>query len=474
MDGLHVTQTDYQRVTPVDDASLYSAIGDYSITPLSFTSAGYNEMTIGAFKAVIAGRLVELESDFNVTLPSNLYGVLMYYTWDLSKVNTIDEATGVVTDNQNAIKSFPLNNTTIPQDTVNPSAPKGQRLIGGYINSSALSLPASWGSDYIHTIRPYRETHQYSANYLIAGNNTVRCTRVGNVASMSVNEGKIGTAITLPTTTLCYIPDLDMHPTVNQVVSPASFGYQWWSTDIRVQPAFMGSTVVQPACVLLGYAFSVKGTQDASNPIPVGHNFVWGVSYAVKPPIDALSATLGFSQDSTVVDNDIQLYGRNLLINTSSSATNGQTTMQGASASIYGAYSRTDSYEQITNPDPYQYYRFVDPDTNKTYGLTPGETYTLSGSASLIAGTLKFKSEYSTDGKNWSRTDLDDLEIPVSDGSVFAPFSHTFTIPIEATGVYFSLQNYDYTDGGLFRFKGMKLEKGSKATPWTPAPEDVI
>lgn len=318
MNGLHVTQTDYQRVTPVDDASLYSAIGDYSITPLSFTSTGYNEMTIGAFKAVIAGRLVELESDINVTLPSNLYGVLMYYTWDLSKVNTIDEATGVVTDNQNAIKSFPLNNTTIPQDTVNPSARKGQRLIGGYINSSALSLPMSWGSDYIHTIRPYRETHQYSADYLIAGNNTVRCTRVGNIASMSINAGKIGTAITSPTTKLFDIPDLDMHPTVNPVISPVSFGYKWWSTDLRVQPAYTGSTSVQPACVLLGYAFSVKGTQSTSNPIPAGHNFVCGLSYAVKPPIDALSATLGFSQDSTVVDNDIQLYGRNLLINSSS------------------------------------------------------------------------------------------------------------------------------------------------------------
>lgn len=301
MNGLHVTQTDYQRVTPVDDASLYSAIGDYSITPLSFTSNEHNVMTIGAFKAIIAGRLVELESDLDVTLPSNLYGVLMYYTWDLSKVNTIDEATGVVTDNQNAIKQFPLNNTTIPQDTVNPSASKGQRLIGGYINSSALSLPMSWGSDYVSTIRPYRETHQYSANYLIAGNNTVRCTRVGNVASMSINEGKIGTAITSPTTTLFYIPDLDMHPAVNPVVSPASFGYQWWSTDIRVQPAYMGSTAVQPASVLLGYAFSTKGTQGANNPIPVGHNFVWGVSYAVKPPIDALSATLGFSQDSIIV-----------------------------------------------------------------------------------------------------------------------------------------------------------------------------
>ena len=141
-----------------------------------------------------------------------------------------------------------------------------------------------------------------------------------------------------------------------------------------------------------------------------------------------------------------------------------------------GIYSRTDSYEQVT-ADPVSsefYYRFVLPNTNNLYGLIPGETYTLSGSASHTVGELKFRAQYSTNGSNWNvPDDLVDLGIPISDGSVFTPFSHTFTIPAGATGVYISLENYDHTDGSLFRFKNMKLEKGATATPWTPAPEDV-
>lgn len=174
----------------------------------------------------------------------------------------------------------------------------------------------------------------------------------------------------------------------------------------------------------------------------------------------------------TQVDNSA--VGTNLLINTSSSSTNRKTAMLGANNSLYGVYSRTDSYEQITSPNPYEYYQFVTPDTNNLYGLTPGETYTLSGSASVTVGILKFKSEYSIKGSSWSGTDLSDLGIPVSDGSVFAPFSHTFTIPVGATGVYISLQNYNYTGSSLFRFKNMKLEKGSVATDWCPNPSEIL
>lgn len=179
-----------------------------------------------------------------------------------------------------------------------------------------------------------------------------------------------------------------------------------------------------------------------------------------------------------VFSNGKQVYGRNLLTGTSNDikSTNGRTAMQGASASITGVYSRTDSYEQVTAPSSGEfYYRFIVPDTNNLYGLTPGETYTLSGSASHTSGTLKFRPGYSLHGSNWSGPAvISNLGIPISDGSVFTPFSYTFTVPAGATGIYFSLQNYDYTAGSLFRFNNMKLEKGSIATDWTPAPEDVM
>lgn len=163
----------------------------------------------------------------------------------------------------------------------------------------------------------------------------------------------------------------------------------------------------------------------------------------------------------------------NLLINTSSSATNGRTTMQGSNTDINGVYSRTNSYEQVTTPNYIElYYRFMVADANNLYGLTPGEAYTLSGSGSHTSGELKFRAQYGVNGINWSENDLVDLGTPVSDGSAFKPFSYTFTIPVNATGIFFGLQNYDYTNGSLFRFKNMKLEKGSIATPWSPNPVD--
>lgn len=165
----------------------------------------------------------------------------------------------------------------------------------------------------------------------------------------------------------------------------------------------------------------------------------------------------------------------NMLTNSSSSA-NGRTVMQGASAQIIGVYSRTDIYEQVVAPSSGDFsYRFVVPETNNLYGLTPGETYTLSGSASHTSGRFAFVAQYSSDGTNFridNTFDTTDLGIPVSDGSVFTPFSHTFTIPIGATGAYFSFQNLSYTAGSLFRFKNMKLEKGISATPWSPNPAD--
>lgn len=191
------------------------------------------------------------------------------------------------------------------------------------------------------------------------------------------------------------------------------------------------------------------------------------------PTINGRACVVNGTPVDKVFSNGKQVYGRNLLINTSSSS-NGKTMIPGAGTDIYGAYTRTDSYEQVTTPSFEElYYRPMVPNVKKLYGLTPGETYTLSGSASHTTGTLNFRAGYSFNGINWSGNNVGDLGIPVSDGSVFTPFSYTFTIPAGATGGYISLDNYNYTDGGLFRFRNIKLEEGSVATPWTPAPEDL-
>lgn len=181
-----------------------------------------------------------------------------------------------------------------------------------------------------------------------------------------------------------------------------------------------------------------------------------------------------------VYQGGVKVYGRNLLINTA-----GDTAPTIATTTSYDAARRTPkSVDGVTTLSTYStvgefFYRFMMPDNHNLYGLTPGETYTLSGSASYTAGKLMFRAQYSTNGTDWDNLGYDNtngnaLGISVSDGSVFTPFSHTFTIPVRATGVYFSLQNFDYTVGSLFRFKNMNLGEGSVAATWAPAPEDVM
>ncbi len=54
--------------------------------------------------------------------------------------------------------------------------------------------------------------------------------------------------------------------------------------------------------------------------------------------------------------------------------------------------------------------------------------------------------------------------------------AHTFTITkdTQVTGTVMYYFRTDYSDGtGKFRIRRLKLEKGNKATDWTPAPEDV-
>lgn len=173
-----------------------------------------------------------------------------------------------------------------------------------------------------------------------------------------------------------------------------------------------------------------------------------------------------------------QVYGRNLFLNLSSSATNGRTTLPGGTPNILGTYSRTDSYEQVTPPTPNElFYRFTNPSvSNNLWGLVAGETYTISGQAVVNEGTLTFRAQ-ANNGPGWYNffeNGRHDLKATNSDGVTFTSFTYTFTIPTSANGIFLSLQAHDYTANTVFRFKKMKLEKGSIATPHTPAPEDVM
>ncbi|MGP9054492.1 hypothetical protein [Lactiplantibacillus plantarum] len=325
---------------------------------------------------------------------------------------------------------------------------------------------------------------------LICGNDNV-ATDLTNVTSITVKLGNASGYLKSATVDPASLTD----PTTGQVtvnfnadlmtsLTAGSYAIEVWvidntGTSIYPSDGSTGFTItnnIQSAngSVITTITFDdfVKELNKVASTIAKGDKGDKGDTGTVDNT--GLISAPAFQSLQTQVDNSA--VGTNLLINTSSSSANGRTMMPGAGNDISGVYSRTDSYEQVATPVPDEfYYRFMNPNTNNLYGLTLGETYTLSGSGSHTSGELKFRTQYSTNGSSWNGSDtVSDLGIPVSDGSVFTPFSYTFTIPVGTTGIYFGLQNYDYTSGSLFRFKNMKLEKGSKATDWCPNPSEIL
>lgn len=170
-----------------------------------------------------------------------------------------------------------------------------------------------------------------------------------------------------------------------------------------------------------------------------------------------------------------QVYGRNYILNTADDSPEMPTL--GGSHNISGTYTRTSNYVQIVAPASGEfYYRFNAPVTDNMQGLVAGETYVISGEAGVSAGALEFRAQYHN-GTVWHdfKNSIVILMNGVGSGGPLQKFQTTFTIPPNAVGIYISLQCLDYT-GNLtwMRFRRIKLEQGSVATPRTPAPEDVM
>lgn len=133
------------------------------------------------------------------------------------------------------------------------------------------------------------------------------------------------------------------------------------------------------------------------------------------------------------------------------------------------------------------YYRFMQVENTNLHGLTPGETYTLSGKVRISTtsgsfGSLKVRTQHYANGSGWTTSVGFDIEesiigIPTID---WIDFSKKFTVPENATGYYVSFQMYYDGDlikegswSGIIEFKELKLEKGDVRTPWSLAPEDI-
>ncbi|WP_165850461.1 hypothetical protein [Lactiplantibacillus plantarum] len=191
----------------------------------------------------------------------------------------------------------------------------------------------------------------------------------------------------------------------------------------------------------------------------------------LKQTATEVSSTLETVQ--TQVQNSA--VGTNLLLNTGDdNDANHPVKMLTGYVSVLGDLSRTKEYSQITAPPSgsYEmYYRFGNPLTNEMYGLEPGQTYTIQGKVYVSKGSVHFRSQYQSNSgwNNYSGNESGDL---ATNTSGFVKVNYTFTIPANATAFYISWQVYNFDSTTVFRFRRMKLEKGSLATDFSTNPLD--
>ena len=213
--------------------------------------------------------------------------------------------------------------------------------------------------------------------------------------------------------------------------------------------------------------------------------------------------------DDTAVNN-LQIGGRNLIWRTLKpgvdlgsrpcfNGLNGNT--NGELYTGTGTLSVVEHGIKITNTDARQtVIRFGQsigsvPDGNML-GLIAGETYTLSCDAEfkLLSGTTDSKSyqtqikiRYAKPGdttytvgtlENGLAYGLHRYTTEDKGTVINKHVEFTFTLPSDITSIIFTLFNDDsvsehYAAGDYIALRNLKLERGSKATDWSPAPEDI-
>nr|WP_114788416.1 hypothetical protein [Lactiplantibacillus plantarum] len=175
-----------------------------------------------------------------------------------------------------------------------------------------------------------------------------------------------------------------------------------------------------------------------------------------------------------VYQSGVKVYGRNLLKNTANQWMPTIATTDYREISGHASGQTVDGITTITrdNTDGGEfYYRFMPPSGTNLYGLIPGETYNFSGQllSSNSSVTINMRAQNSTSSSS-GFSDLPKVILPAS--TEFATFSIKFTVPTNATGFYFSIQEYNFSAGDSFSFKRLKLETGSQ-TAFSLAPEDI-
>ncbi len=217
----------------------------------------------------------------------------------------------------------------------------------------------------------------------------------------------------------------------------------------------------------------------------------------------AVSAEGTANSASDKVDN-LQVGGRNLILNTLYPDATGSNLKR---PHIFGQISNTGGrgtcmvaehgIRFTTTSENWQYIYFGASANSAEpcmLGLEAGETYTLSADLSwkilsseagmadtatrFMGGMLWYSTVDS--GSFSSIGTIEDFPITQADKGteMSGRLEYTFTVPLTAKRLYLGIRSTDananhYAVGDYIEARNLKLEKGNKATDWTPAPEDL-
>ena len=160
------------------------------------------------------------------------------------------------------------------------------------------------------------------------------------------------------------------------------------------------------------------------------------------PTINGRACVVDGTPVDKVFSNGVQIYGRNLLGGTSSSE---------QSYTGKGDFSTVHGWGGIIAPQ---------------VAANAGGTYTYSINLTKLTGSFVLGYWGYDSNKNYTTW------FPGGDYSSLGKVSWTFTVPSSVP--YIAPHITSYSDDFACTVKEEKLDKGTIATPWTPAPEDVM
>ena len=200
----------------------------------------------------------------------------------------------------------------------------------------------------------------------------------------------------------------------------------------------------------------------------------------------------------------LEIGGRNMIINTlhpdvSTAAKRPRLAGQQSNTGIRGTASTAEHGFRATIAAsdvqyPYIYFGNSANSSMNMHGLTAGQTYTFSADASWMvmssddgkadattyAMRFLFRAKHSGASSFSTILSKEFAQIVQADKGteMTGRVEATFTVPVDAVAVYLGVGTTDTTAahfaaGDYIELRNIKLETGSKATAWTPAPEDV-